>query len=251
MEVANRWFPRPPSPPRATTARWPRPIRSSVGRLGSTTVPAGTRKRVVRGAVALGSLAVAAALGLECGGAGSEARSRSDGVADQHDVAAAAAVAAVGAAARNVRLPAEADAAVAAAAGLDLDLDPVVEHQPSESTRWSVRVHGRETGDVRAGGAGATAIATGLGGEQDGWKEPWRLTDPDVQWEPHVAGGRVFSSAELLAWLEPSRATAQSSTRGPTRTMAGNRVLASGSFRLTGPGGASASSDPLGVRVQR
>ena len=49
-------------------------------------------------------------------------RSRSESLADEHDVAAAAAVAAVGTALGHVRLAAEAHAAVAARAGLHLDV---------------------------------------------------------------------------------------------------------------------------------
>ena len=65
-----------------------------------------------------------------------------------------------------------------------------------------------------------------------------RLTDPDVQWEPHAAGGRVFSTAQLLEWLESFEGDrAILDARAYSYQVAGNRVLASGSFRLTGSGG--------------
>ena len=72
-------------------------------------------ERLAVGAVALGALAVAAALGAEVRAAAEALQVAQVVVAAQHDVAAAAAVAAVGAALGHVRLAPEGQAAVAAA----------------------------------------------------------------------------------------------------------------------------------------
>jgi hypothetical protein len=67
-----------------------------------------------------------------------------------------------------------------------------------------------------------------------------KLTDPDVEWAPYEAGGRTFRSAELLEWLGHYEGDRQIlSARAHTIREHGQRVLASGSFRLTGPGGLS------------
>ena len=83
----------------------------------STCVPGGTRddQRLAVGAVALGALAVPAALGAEVRAAPEGLQVAQRVVAAQHHVPAAAAVAAVGAALGHVRLAAERQAAVAAA----------------------------------------------------------------------------------------------------------------------------------------
>jgi ketosteroid isomerase-like protein len=64
------------------------------------------------------------------------------------------------------------------------------------------------------------------------------LTDPDVEWAPHPAGGQVLSTDELLQFFqqysdqrELLKATPYS-IRGHE-----NKVIASGSFRLHGAGG--------------
>ena len=78
--------------------------------------------------MALGALAVAAALRAEVRLAAERLQVAQVVVAAQHDVAAAAAVAAVGPALGDVGLAAERQAAVAAGARLHLDPGSVVEH---------------------------------------------------------------------------------------------------------------------------
>ena len=78
-------------------------------------------ERLAVGAVALGALAVAAALGAEVRAAAEALQVAQVVVAAQQHVAAAAAVAAVGPALGHVRLAPERQAAVAARAGADLD----------------------------------------------------------------------------------------------------------------------------------
>ena len=90
------------------------------------------------GAVALGALAVAAAVGPVVGAALEGLQVAQRVVAAQHDVAAAAAVAAVGAALGDVRLAAEGEAAVAAPARAHLDACPVGEHQAFVAVRRNI-----------------------------------------------------------------------------------------------------------------
>jgi hypothetical protein len=76
--------------------------------------------------------------------------------------------------------------------------------------------------------------------EDGGVEAALSLTDPNVEWAPFEAGGRVFRSSELLTWLagyEGDRHVL--SARAHTFREHGNRVLASGTFRLTGPDGLS------------
>jgi ketosteroid isomerase-like protein len=64
------------------------------------------------------------------------------------------------------------------------------------------------------------------------------LTDPEAEWAPHPAGGRVLSTAELLSFLEQYRGERELLRATPYAISAhGDRVLASGSFRLHGPDG--------------
>ena len=95
-----------------------------------TCVPGGTRTTIGSpvGAVALGALPVAAALGAVVRAALEGLQVAQRVVAAQHDVAAAAAVAAVGPALGHVRLAAERQAAVPAASGAHFDSGPVGEH---------------------------------------------------------------------------------------------------------------------------
>jgi ketosteroid isomerase-like protein len=74
--------------------------------------------------------------------------------------------------------------------------------------------------------------------EEGGVEAALALTDPDAQWIPFEAGGRTFSSSELLGWLgqyEGDRAIL--SARAHTIKEHGRCVLASGTFRITGPQG--------------
>ena len=95
-----------------------------------TTVPSGTRRIEVlaAGAVAVGALAVRAALGVVVALVVVVEERGQGGIGLEPDAAAVAAVAAVGTAARHVLLAAEADAAGAPVAALDEDLDLVDEH---------------------------------------------------------------------------------------------------------------------------
>jgi ketosteroid isomerase-like protein len=75
--------------------------------------------------------------------------------------------------------------------------------------------------------------------EENGLEAGLQLTDPDVEWAPHAAGGRVLTSQELLDFFnefQGERQVAEArlysvNAEGP------NTVLASGSFRLKGSGG--------------
>jgi ketosteroid isomerase-like protein len=67
-----------------------------------------------------------------------------------------------------------------------------------------------------------------------------RLTDPDMEWVPHAAGGRVLTSQELLDFFrefQGERHIVQA--RLYSVSAEGDAVLASGSFRLKGGGGIS------------
>src|SRR4051812_34435481 len=64
------------------------------------------------------------------------------------------------------------------------------------------------------------------------------LTDPEVEWAPHPAGGQVLSTAELLSFLDGYRGERELLRATPYAISAhGDMVLASGSFRLHGEGG--------------
>ena len=116
----KRVLPRPPAPPRGD-----RDLLAGPHEVVARAVPArdlragrhGDHERLAVGAVALGALAVAAALGAEVRAAAEALQVAQVVVAAQHDVAAAAAVAAVGPALGHVRLAPERQAAVAARAG--------------------------------------------------------------------------------------------------------------------------------------
>jgi ketosteroid isomerase-like protein len=64
------------------------------------------------------------------------------------------------------------------------------------------------------------------------------LTDPDVEWAPHPAGGQVLSTEQLLRFFDQYRDQRELLKATPYSIRAhGNKVLASGSFRLHGPSG--------------
>jgi ketosteroid isomerase-like protein len=67
-----------------------------------------------------------------------------------------------------------------------------------------------------------------------------KLTDPDVEWAPHAAGGRVLTSRELLEFFEEFQGERHiAEARLYSVGVEGEAVLASGSFRLKGGGGIS------------
>ena len=62
-----------------------------------------------------------------------------------------------------------------------------------------------------------------------------KLTDPDVEWRPHAAGGRVLTSEELLRFFGEFQGERQLLEATPYAFFShGDLVLASGSFRLKG-----------------
>jgi len=66
------------------------------------------------------------------------------------------------------------------------------------------------------------------------------LTEPDVEWIPHAAGGRVLTSQELLAFFTEFQGEQHiAEARLYSVSVEGDAVLASGSFRLKGDGGIS------------
>jgi ketosteroid isomerase-like protein len=74
--------------------------------------------------------------------------------------------------------------------------------------------------------------------QENGFEAGLALTDPDVEWVPHAAGGRVLTSRELLdffAEFEGERHMAEALLRSVDAE--GDAVLASGSLRLKGGGG--------------
>ena len=74
--------------------------------------------------------------------------------------------------------------------------------------------------------------------QENGFEAGLALTDPDVEWVPHAAGGRVLTSRELLdffAEFEGERHIAEALLRSVDAE--GDAVLASGSLRLKGGGG--------------
>jgi ketosteroid isomerase-like protein len=65
-----------------------------------------------------------------------------------------------------------------------------------------------------------------------------QLTDPDVEWVPHAAQGRMLTSQELLDFFEEFQGERHMvEGRLYSVGMEGDAVLASGSFRLKGGGG--------------
>jgi ketosteroid isomerase-like protein len=75
---------------------------------------------------------------------------------------------------------------------------------------------------------------------EDGLDAGLRLTDPNVEWVPHAAGGRVLTSKELLdffAEFQGERHIVEA--RLYSVGAEGDVVVASGSFRLKGGGGIS------------
>jgi ketosteroid isomerase-like protein len=78
--------------------------------------------------------------------------------------------------------------------------------------------------------------AVGEGGLEAGLQ----LTDPDVEWVIHAAGGRVLTSKELLDFFGEFQGERQVvEARLYSADAEGNAVVASGSFRLKGGGGIS------------
>jgi ketosteroid isomerase-like protein len=74
--------------------------------------------------------------------------------------------------------------------------------------------------------------------QEGGLEAGLALTDPDVEWVPHAAGGRVLTSRELLdffAEFEGERHVVEA--RVYSVEAEGDAVLASGSLRLKGGGG--------------
>lgn len=66
------------------------------------------------------------------------------------------------------------------------------------------------------------------------------LTDPDVEWAPHTAGGRVLTTRELLEFFEELGGARVVSARVySVNAEAPDTVLASGSLRLKVGGGIS------------
>jgi ketosteroid isomerase-like protein len=75
---------------------------------------------------------------------------------------------------------------------------------------------------------------------ESGLEAALQLTDPEMEWMPHAAGGRVLTSKELLDFFEEfqgERYIVQA--RLYSVDAEGDLVLASGSFRLKGGGGIS------------
>ena len=150
VDETKRALPRPPWPPlrRARRGR-PACARSAIRPPSSakTCVPTGTRSSASAPFApclrAPRPFSPRAAL-IERRRCSAE-RSRSDGSATQHDVAAVAAVAAVGAALRHELLAAEAEAAVAALARLDVDRRAVAEHGRNGSALVTKDSAGRDT----------------------------------------------------------------------------------------------------------
>jgi ketosteroid isomerase-like protein len=72
-------------------------------------------------------------------------------------------------------------------------------------------------------------------GQGGGLEAALELTDPGVEWRPHAAGGRVLTSAELLRFYKDFEGERQLLEGMPYSFHThGDRVLASGSFRLRG-----------------
>jgi len=71
---------------------------------------------------------------------------------------------------------------------------------------------------------------------EGGIESAFRLT-PGVEWTPHAAGGRVLTTEDLLRFFAEFQGERELLEVVPYSFHAhGNQVLASGSFRLRGPG---------------
>jgi ketosteroid isomerase-like protein len=73
-----------------------------------------------------------------------------------------------------------------------------------------------------------------------GLEAAFELTDPNVEWVPHAAQGRVLTSRELLDFFNAFQGERHIvEARLYSVDSEGDTVLASGSFRLKGGGGFS------------
>ena len=73
-----------------------------------------------------------------------------------------------------------------------------------------------------------------------GLEAAFALTEPDMKWVPHAAGGRVLTSQELNAFFNEFQGEQHiSEARLYSVEEEGDSILASGSFRLKGGGGIS------------
>jgi ketosteroid isomerase-like protein len=71
--------------------------------------------------------------------------------------------------------------------------------------------------------------------ERRGIEGALELTEPSVEWKPHVAEGRVFTSGELLQFFREFQGERELLEAKPYSFFAkGDLVLGSGSFRLRG-----------------
>jgi ketosteroid isomerase-like protein len=73
-----------------------------------------------------------------------------------------------------------------------------------------------------------------------GLEAGFELTEPDMEWIPHAAGGRVLTSEDLLAFFrefQGDQHIAEALLYSVEEL--GEAVLASGAFRLKGGGGIS------------
>jgi ketosteroid isomerase-like protein len=72
--------------------------------------------------------------------------------------------------------------------------------------------------------------------EEHGVEAALERTDPEVEWKPHPADGRVLTSGELLRFFREFQGEREFLEAKPYSFRAkGDLVLASGSFRLRGP----------------
>jgi ketosteroid isomerase-like protein len=74
--------------------------------------------------------------------------------------------------------------------------------------------------------------------DEGGLEAALGLTDPEAEWAPHPAGGQVLSTGELLSFLDQYSGERELLRATPYSIRAhGDKVLASGSFRLHGEDG--------------
>jgi ketosteroid isomerase-like protein len=74
--------------------------------------------------------------------------------------------------------------------------------------------------------------------DEGGLEAALALTDPEVEWAPHPAGGQVLSTHDLMRFLEDYSGERELLKATPYSIRAlGDKVLASGSFRLHGQDG--------------
>jgi ketosteroid isomerase-like protein len=74
--------------------------------------------------------------------------------------------------------------------------------------------------------------------DKGGLEAALELTDPAVEWAPHPAGGQVLTTRELLRFLDEYTGERELlRARAYSIAAHGDKVLASGSFRLHGEGG--------------